>query len=47
MHFGEIEIEVNGNEEVPLADGSIIIAKDINENHDVSEKWIIYKTKSI
>ena len=47
LHFGSLSVEVNENEEIPLTNGSIIKAKDINENHDVSEKWISYKTKVI
>jgi hypothetical protein len=47
FYFGDIEIEVYENEEVPLSNGSIIKAKEVNENHDISDKWIHYKTKSI
>jgi superfamily II DNA or RNA helicase len=47
LYFGDIEIELNENEDVPLTNGSIITAKEVNENHDISEKWILYKAKSI
>lgn len=47
LHFGDIQLEVNDNEEIPLSDGTIVKAKDVNENHDISDKWISYKEREI
>lgn len=40
IYFGSTFIEVDENEEIPLTNGKIIKAKDINEYHDVSNIWI-------
>jgi superfamily II DNA or RNA helicase len=43
ISFGEQSIEVEEYEEIPLTDGSFVKAKNLTENHDVSNEWI--KTK--
>jgi len=40
LYFGSKSIEVSENEEIPLNNGKFIKAKDINEEHDISDFWI-------
>jgi superfamily II DNA or RNA helicase len=40
IHFGNQSIEVSENEEIPLTDSRTIKAKDLTENHDISNVWI-------
>jgi len=40
MTFGKKEIIVDESEEIPLSDGSTIIASKITEKHDISDRWI-------
>ena len=45
LYFGDNKITVADSEQVPLSDGTIVQAKDINESHDISDKWIQFKTQ--
>lgn len=40
LTFGDIVITADGDEEVPLTNGSIIKAKNITEHHDIADFWI-------
>ena len=45
IYFGNKHITVDGQEEVPLTNGSIMRAKNINQDHDIAEFWIEQKLK--
>lgn len=45
LHFGSQMIECKENEEVPLSDGTMVKAKEVNEHHDVSDLWIQARLK--
>jgi superfamily II DNA or RNA helicase len=45
LTFGNIVITVDGNEEIPLTNGSIIKAKNVTDQHDISNFWIESNTK--
>ena len=40
IHFGNKFIEIEENQEIPLTNGKTVKAKDLTENHDVSDMWI-------
>jgi hypothetical protein len=45
LTFGNIVITVDGNEEIPLTNGSIIKAKNVTDQHDIADFWIESNTK--
>lgn len=40
LHFNGKQIVVDGQQEIPLTNGSIIRAKNVTQDHDIAEFWI-------